>query len=275
MPELPEAETIARGLHSAIAGSRVEEVRVHRREVAEPSPAAFRRAMLRRRIESVGRRGKWIVAPLSSGSRWVTQLRMTGRFTWRDPSPLRPEPHLSLSLQIDGPNGTGVLRFYDVRRFGRTRILSPAGWSELDGRLGVEPLSRGFTSAVLAELLSRSRAPVKNVLLDQGRVAGIGNIYASEACWVARVDPRRPAFTLEREEVGRLHSAVRRVLRRAIRSRGTSFSDYRDVLGERGDFQNELAVYGFEGNPCPRCGRDIQRTVLAGRSTFYCERCQS
>lgn len=274
MPELPEAETIARGLHAAIAGHRVERVRVHRAEVAEPmSATAFREALHGRRVETVGRRGKWIAATLDDGHRWTTQLRMTGRFTWDPPSPLRPAPHLSLSVLLDGPDA-GVVRFFDTRRFGRSWVLSPQAWSELDARLGVEPLSRRFTVETLGRLLAGSRAPVRNVLLDQRRIAGIGNIYASEACWTARVDPRRPAKALGAGAIERLHSAIRTVLKRAIASRGTSFSDYRDVLGGSGEFQNELAAYGREGEACYRCGGTIERAVLAGRSTFYCPGCQ-
>jgi formamidopyrimidine-DNA glycosylase len=276
MPELPEAETIARGLHAAVAGRRVERVRVHRHEVVEPmAPAAFRRALRGRRLQRVGRRGKWIVAELDQGPRWVTQLRMTGKFTWERSSSLSDAPHLSLSVLVDGPDGAGVIRFYDTRRFGRSWILSVGEWSEIDRRLGVEPLSHGFTAAALRAILSGSRAPVRNLLLDQRRIAGIGNIYATEACWLAAVDPRRPSRELHDTEVERLRRAIRTVLRRAVRRRGTSFSDYRDVLGASGGFQSQLEVYGREGEICARCGGRIHRTVLAGRSTFFCCGCQA
>lgn len=276
MPELPEAETIARGLHAAVAGRRVERVKVHRHEVVEPmTAAAFRRALRGRRLQRVGRRGKWIVAELDQESRWVTQLRMTGRFTWEPSSSLSDAPHLSLSVLVEGRDGRGVIRFYDTRRFGRSWILSVREWSELDRRLGVEPLSRSFTAAALRVIVSGSRAPIRNVLLDQRRIAGIGNIYASEACWLAAVDPRRPSRDLVDAEVERLRSSIRTVLRRAVRRRGTSFSDYRDVLGGSGGFQNQLEVYGREGEACARCGAQIQRTVLAGRSAFLCCGCQT
>ncbi|KPK81818.1 MAG: hypothetical protein AMS25_04625 [Gemmatimonas sp. SM23_52] len=275
MPELPEAETIARGLQAAIAGRRIRRVRVHRQEAVEPmSPAAFRCALTGRRVESVARRAKWIAAILDDGTRWVTQLRMTGRFTWSPPSALRAAPHLSVSLLLYGPQGGGVLRFYDVRRFGRMWILDPAAWSELDARLGVEPLSKDFTRRALAGLLDGSGAPLRNVLLDQERVAGLGNIYANEACYLARLDPRRPANSLDESEVARLHRAIRTVLRSAVERRGTSLSDYRDVLGGAGRFQADLKVYGRSGAVCPRCGGVVARTVLAGRSAFFCPGCQ-
>lgn len=273
MPELPEAETIARGLHTAIAGRRIQRVKIHRDEVVEPMrPAAFRRALRGRRVVSVGRRAKWIAALLDDGSRWVTQLRMTGRFAWAPPSPLRSEAHLSASLAIEDDGG--VIRFYDTRRFARMWVLDEDEWAELDSRLGVEPLSEGFTPRLLADLLRTSRAPIRNWLLDQTRVAGVGNIYAVEALFRARIDPRRPARSLDRNAVRRLHNAIRSVLGSAVDRRGTTFSDYRDVLGEGGGFQNVLKVYGREGEECLRCGATIDRCVLAGRSAFFCPDCQ-
>lgn len=272
MPELPEAETIARGLHAAIAGRRIARLCIHRDEVVEPmTPASFRRALTGRRIEAVGRRAKWIDATLDDGRRWVTQLRMTGRFTWSQPAPLRTQLHLSVSFLIED---AGVLRFFDTRRFGRMWVLSPGQYAELDARLGIEPLSADFTTKRFAEMLAGSRAPIRNWLLDQSRVAGVGNIYAVEACHMARVDPCRPAGALGRDEVRRLRNAIRKVLGDAVERRGTTFSDYRDVLGGSGEFQNVLKVYGLEGESCPRCGGIIQRRVLAGRSAFYCPGCQ-
>jgi formamidopyrimidine-DNA glycosylase len=274
LPELPEAETIARGLNAALAGQRVKRLRVHRSEVVEPmTPAAFRKSLSGRQVLQVGRRAKWIAATLDDGKRWVTQLRMNCRFTWSHPSPLRVEPHLSVSILFENSNA-GVLRFFDVRRFARMWVVSPEAWSELDGQLGIEPLSRRFTPKSLERLLSASKAPIRNLLLDQRRVAGVGNIYANEACYMAGIDPRRPAASLNPSEAGSLYSAIRRVLREAVNRRGTSFSDYRDVLGGRGEFQNVLAVYGRAGEVCRRCGGEIVRVVLTGRSAFYCSGCQ-
>lgn len=273
MPELPEAETIARGLNAAIAGRRFERIRIHRDEVVEPmTPAAFGRALRSRRVVSVGRRAKWIAALLDDGGRWVTQLRMTGRFTWEPPSRLRSEPHLSASFVFEDDGG--VVRFYDTRRFGRTWVLDEDEWAQLDARLGVEPLSDVFTPKLLASLLGSSRAPIRNWLLDQTRVAGVGNIYAVEALFRARIDPRRPARSLGKNDVRRLHNAIRNVLGAAVDRRGTTFSDYRDVLGEGGGFQNVLKVYGREDEECLRCGATIERCVLAGRSAFFCPGCQ-
>ncbi len=237
------------------------------------TPAAFRRALRGRSVKKVGRRAKWIIALLDDGQRWVTQLRMTGRFTWTPNSRLHAAPHLSASFQIAGADG-GVLRFFDTRRFGRLWVLDPDAWQELDRRLGVEPLSRRFTPEALAASLAGSKAPIRNALLDQRRVAGVGNIYANEACYRSRIDPRRPGSDLNRREVRRLHTAIRKVLAEAVHRRGTSFSDYRDVLGGEGGFQNRLDIYGRDGQACRRCGREIVRVVLAGRSAFFCLGCQ-
>lgn len=277
MPELPEAETIARGLQTYIAGRRVRRVRIHRKEVVEPmTMAAFRRGIQDRRIESVGRRAKWIVGQLEGGGRWVTQLRMTGRFRWApQASRLVNEPHLSASLLLAGATDSGVLRFYDTRRFGRMWILDAEAWAELDSRLGIEPLSKAFSVSALAERLDSSHAPIRNILLDQGRIAGIGNIYANEACYLAGIDPRRAAGDLRDAEVARLWRAIRSVLGDAVTGRGTSLSDYRDLVGDEGGFQARLDVYGRAGEPCRRCGTEISRAVLAGRSAFFCPSCQS
>ncbi len=286
MPELPEAETIARDLSARIVGHRIRRVRVHREEVVEPmTPRAFSRRLTGRTVERVDRRAKWIFALLDDGRRWLTQLRMTGRFTWSPPAPLRRESHLSVSVLFDGSNGQGgeggeggegggVVRFYDVRRFGRMYVLDAVEWGKLDARLGPEPLSDQFTSQTLARVLEASKAPLRNVLIDQRRIAGVGNIYANEACFLARLDPRRPAATIRDAEVQRLHEAIQEVLRTALRQRGTSFSNYRDVAGAEGEFQNQLAVYGRTGEGCPVCDSRIARAVLAGRSAFFCPNCQ-
>jgi len=197
---------------------------------------------------------------------------MTGRF-WLGGQ--RPDP-----LEFRHPGAEFVLDdgrtlFYDdVRRLGGFDILSIPEWRAVEGRLGPEPLSASFTARRLARRLEPLRAPIKHVLLDQRRIAGIGNIYASEALHRASIDPFKPAGTLAYGEIARLHRAVRRVLREALDASGTSFSDYRAPDGRSGSFQNRLRVYGREGAPCLRCSTSLERAVQGGRSTFYCPQCQ-
>jgi len=164
------------------------------------------------------------------------------------------------------------LSFADLRTFGRMRLIEPA--EPWDRELGVEPLSSGFTPQAFMSMLAGRTTPVKAFLLDQRRIAGIGNIYASEALWEARIRPSRPAGALTKPAINRLHHAIVDVLQRAIASRGTSVDDYVDADGLRGGFQNALSVYGRLGHPCPRCGSPIVRTVLGQRGTWWCRRCQ-
>jgi formamidopyrimidine-DNA glycosylase len=166
------------------------------------------------------------------------------------------------------------LLYHDVRRFGRLWRMDEAAWTEWEARLGLEPLSADFTAEALAGMMSRSRTPVKTWLMNQARVVGVGNIYASEALFRARVDPRRPAREATPEEVARIRDAVVAVLEDAIAFRGTTFLDYRDARGERGAFAARLQVYDREGEPCLVCGKKIERMVQAGRSTFFCPSCQ-
>lgn len=274
MPELPEAETIARSLKDCAVGLTIRRVFVLRRDVIEGDVGRFRQGLRGRRIERVGRRGKNVVFELDGGMVLCVKLGMTGRLLFRYglgwPADSWPR-HVAVGFHLR-PDAT--LIYDDVRRFGRLELLDAAAWAERSARLGPEPLEASFTAAALAQILAASRAPVRSLLLDQTRLAGIGNIYANEALFAARVHPARPAASLTRPEVGRLHRAIRAVLRRAIAARGTTIRDYRDPNHGAGDFAPRLRVYGREGSACPRCGCTIKRLVLAGRSTFLCPRCQ-
>lgn len=267
MPELPEAETIARGLHAAISGASIQrvEVRTPKNAIAPPG-VDFARTLRRERIERVGRRGKYVVFELRSGRRLVVGLRMTGRLVVCEAE----EPaatHVVLRLD-DGRR----LAFADVRTFGRMRLVeADSSW---DDALGVEPLGPGFTLAAFAGMLAGRKTPVKVLLLDQRRIAGIGNIYACEALWSAGIRPSRPSRTVTKAAVARLHRAVIDVLTRAVSLRGSSIDDYVDAAGERGGYQDVLSVYGRRGAPCPRCGKPIVRTMLGQRGTWWCRGCQ-
>lgn len=220
----------------------------------------------------MGRRGKNVLFRLDGGRALLVNLGMTGRL-------LLPRPEGGgvdgghPGVRIHFHDGT-PLTYDDVRRFGALEALGARGWRLRNRTLGPEPLSRGFTVDLLGESLVRSRSPIRSWLLDQRRVAGVGNIYANEALWEARIHPLRPASSLAAPEVRRLHRALRRVLRAAIEARGTTLRDYRDAGGAEGSFGRLLRVYGRDGHPCPRCGTVVDRCVLSNRSFFVCRRCQ-
>jgi len=270
VPELPEVETIARGRANAVNGKTVASVAVTLPKVAiAPAGESFERALVGKTIAGVGRRGKYVVFQLDSGGRLVVHLRMTGRLIVQPPGYSEPYPYTHVLLAFT--DGTG-LAFADVRQFGRMRLLAAGDPWDADG--GIEPLSQGFTSEAFVSMLDGRRTPIKTFLLDQSRIAGIGNIYACEALWEAEIRPSRPSHRISRPARRRLHGAVRNVLHRAIEARGTSVDDYVDAEGLRGGFQNQLAVYGRLGEPCPRCGKPIVRTVIGQRGTWWCRGCQ-
>jgi formamidopyrimidine-DNA glycosylase len=269
LPELPEVETIVRGLARSIVGKTIRRVQVRLEKMAPAPPGIpFAHAVTGERITGVRRRGKYAVIELASGRSLVTSLRMTGRLVVQRPNePDFPGTHVVLDL-----SGGTRLGFADLRTFGRMRLVEPG--EPWDAGLGVEPLSSGFTQEAFMSMLLKRTTPIKVFLLDQRRIAGIGNIYACEALWEARVNPSRPAQALNKPAIRRLHHAVVDVLGRAIDMRGTSVDDYVDADGLRGGFQNALSVYGRLGEPCVRCGKPIVRTVLAQRGTWWCKNCQ-
>ncbi len=273
MPELPEAETIARGLRSALPGRSVRRVRVVREDVLVADAGRFARALRGRRFRDVGRRGKNVVLALDDASRLVVNLGMTGRLLAHAGGGRAPgAAHPALILALD--DGAS-LTYDDARRFGRVALMPEAQWRRWSERLGPEPLGRAFTGTRFEASLARSRAPVRSFLLDQRKVAGVGNIYAIEALWRARIHPERPARSVAGAEARRLHRALRLVLRRAVEAGGTTLRDYRNAQGARGTFRPALEAYGREGDPCRRCGEAIRRRVFGGRPAFRCPRCQT
>lgn len=269
MPELPEVETIVRGLAATITAKTIVRVEVRLAKVAVAPPGIdFAGALAGERIASVRRRGKYAILDLASGRSLVTSLRMTGRLIVQGARQEDfPGTHVVLWLE-----GGSRLSFTDVRTFGRLRLVAPGELWDRD--LGVEPLSAGFTAPAFLSMLAERTTPIKVLLLDQRRIAGIGNIYACEALWEARIRPSRPARALAKPAIRRLHHSIVDVLQRAISARGTSVDDYVDAGGLRGGFQDALSVYGRLGEPCRRCGHPIVRTVLGQRGTWWCRRCQ-
>jgi formamidopyrimidine-DNA glycosylase len=271
MPELPEVETVARDLRLLLVGRTVVGLTRSRKVLRQRWSKAWDALVVRRRVEAVHRRGKWLLVELDGGSFLMVHLGMTGRLTVTAPD-ARPEPHTHLVFRLDN---THELRFRDARRFGSvTYFPDRTAWeSFLAPRLGPEPWD--LDPAAFRQALRATRRPVKVVLLDQTVVAGVGNIYADEACFAARLDPRRAANTIRPAEAGRLLQAVRDVLTRAVALKGSTIRDYVGGTGGRGGFQDEFAVYGRTGEPCPRCRTAIHNVRLGGRSSHYCPKCQN
>jgi formamidopyrimidine-DNA glycosylase len=269
VPELPEVETIARGLARAVSGKTIAQASVVLPKVVSPEPKRFVREIRGERIATVGRRGKFVVVSLHSGRSLVVHLRMTGRLIVQPAGTVQAEPYTTVLLRFgDGSR----LCFADVRQFGRMRLVGPEEpWA---AEVGIEPLSEEFSGERFAALLRGRSTPIKVFLLDQRRIAGLGNIYACEALWEARIAPGRPAGSIGRPARQRLHAAIQSVLQRAIELRGTSIDDYVDAEGLRGGFQNQLRAYGRDGQDCLRCGRTIKRTTLSQRGTWWCPGCQ-
>jgi formamidopyrimidine-DNA glycosylase len=274
MPELPETETMARDLHREIAGRTIQRVAVHRADVLrEIGAKALTRRIRGAAILRSWRRAKLVVLDLSTGDRIIVQPRFTGALLLDRGQLPESERRFSTIEFALGPDLT--LHYRDIRRLGTVTLMPPDRWQAYESRLGVEPLDQSFTDSYLSALVRGSSQAVKKFLMDQRRVAGIGNIYANEALWRARIDPSRAARSLSADESKALHGAVRDVLGEAVESRGTSFRDYRDPSGEFGGFSSRLAVYGRGGEPCSRCGaRLVETHAIDGRSTVLCVRCQ-
>ena len=274
MPELPEVEHVVRGLRRAVVGRRIIAAEINLpRTVASPSPALLKRKVRGARIDAIIRRGKYILFQLDSGEVLVVHLRMTGKFVCITPEqPLPPYPHVVFYLDDDRR-----LIFCDMRQFGRMRLLASRKLSALPQlqSLAPEPLSDGFSGDYLMETLSKSRRSLKQLLLDQTKILGLGNIYASEALFLARISPFKEAHSLSRVRALRLHQAIRDVLEEAIAAGSTLRIDLSDGIGSYfGTTERFWRVYEREDEPCVNCGTRIRRAVQGGRSTYYCPRCQ-
>jgi formamidopyrimidine-DNA glycosylase len=264
MPELPEVETERQRLGAKLQGRRLAAVQIVDSRLTRPDDPAFVAAALEGdRVAAVERRGKYIVVRLESGQALLVHLRMTGGFRYA------PASHERAVLTLDD----GVrIAYRDLRRFGTWTLLeSEEADKHLDIRLGPEPLSRAFTPRFLTERLAERRAPVKAAILDQRTVAGLGNIYADEALWHARINPMRAAGTLTPEEVGALREGIRHALRIGLRHQG---ADLGDGAYAGGRMQERFRAYGRDGEPCERCGTPIAKTRIAGRGSCYCPACQ-
>lgn len=271
MPELPEVETIRRDLEPLVTGRTITGVEVDPATLPLLAGTTFdvlESNLVGRTIRSLGRRGKYLLFELDDGRWFVAHLRMTGRLVWR-PHNAPPEQYQRARLMLD--NGCD-LRWSDLRKFGTWRIYDRL--DDLLAKLGPEPIDENFDLRTFRAALAGRTAPVKAVLLDQRRMAGLGNIYVDEALFQARIRPDTPAGELSSAAVKRLHQAVRDVLERGIEYRGASFRDYVDGQGNQGQQHMYVQVFRRDGKPCYACGTIIQKTVVGGRGTHFCPRCQ-
>jgi formamidopyrimidine-DNA glycosylase len=280
MPELPEVETVCCGMDKALRGRTIIKAQTRREGLRRPFPTRLAERLRGRRIEKCRRRAKYIVAELDNGLDLVIHLGMSGQIFLIPPGP-HPELRKHDHLVIDFDDGSR-LAFNDARRFGIVLLLEAGMLAEHEAfrNLGPEPLERGFTGKVLAHALKGRKTDIKAALMDQRTVAGLGNIYVSEALFHAGIDPRRQAATIDGAQATRLVAAIKKVLKAAIAAGGSTLKDYRQADGELGYFQHRFAVYDREGGPCPGCTchvsktGGIERIVQGGRSTFFCPRKQ-
>jgi formamidopyrimidine-DNA glycosylase len=287
MPELPEVETVCRQLEPELEGRRIERLEVLDARWSRPvPPAQLEAAVGGATIEGLRRRGKYLLLGLDGERTLVMHLRMTGNLVLVDGA-AKLDPSEGMRL-YEGERSTSKrhlrarfalydgreLWFTDPRRFGEAFLIADADLEARFARLGVEPLSREFTAEALGRLAAGRTAPLKSFLLDQSAIAGVGNIYADEALFRARLHPLSPAGSMRPEHREALREAVIAALQAGIDGGGASIDDYRDGRGERGRMQDEFLVHTREGEPCPRCGGPIARIVVTGRSTYYCPDCQ-
>lgn len=278
MPELPEVETVTRGLIPVMEGRVVDHVVQRRPNLRFPFPENFVDRMAGRKIDQLTRRAKYILGYLDDGQVLLIHLGMSGRMTIHDdrtievPAPQKHD-HVDFVMQ-----GGAVVRFTDPRRFGVIALIGAdeVATHKMLAGIGPEPLGNAFNAAVLAAGIVKRASPIKTVLLDQKLVAGLGNIYVCEALFRSGIAPDRLAKDLKPDEIDRLYREIRLVLEDAILAGGSSLKDHRQANGELGYFQHNFRVYGREGDVCnaPECGSTVERIVQAGRSTFFCPTCQ-
>jgi len=267
MPELPEVETIVQDLSKVLPGKMFSDVIVHDDFILRQKTQDFVRRLKGRIIGEISRRGKAVLMHLPSDEFLVIQLMMTGQLIMKG----EESKHTRITFVFS--DGSRLL-YNDQRRFGQIRVVENLNQIGYFNILGPEPFSEEFNPALMQEVFRKTKRPIKNLLLDHTFVAGIGNIYACEILFRSHINPRRRACRISRQEKETLHHHIVKVLREAITHRGSSMRNYRDGDGKKGRFHERLAVYQRQGLPCPRCHALIQRIVQAGRSTFFCGKCQ-
>lgn len=285
MPELPEVETIRKDLVRKLKGKRVVSIQVRKKNLIKGSVASFIRQVKNNRILDIDRIGKLLIIELGKDLYILVHLKMTGQLVFKMRNKIVAGGHGQPELSSDLPNkyshiifffnGGSKLFFNDMRQFGYMRLVNNQQKDIIKTEYGIEPLTRNFTLDNFKKVFAGRKALVKAVLLNQKLIAGIGNIYADEICFVAQVKPTRRANKLTPAEIKRLFLASREVIKKAIKFRGTTFNDYVDVEGNKGNFVKLLKVYGRDGEKCKRCRKGIIKKIkVAGRGTHYCPQCQ-
>ena len=270
MPELPEVETIVRGLRKTVLGKKIKNLRIFPSRVLHSSPAFLKRNLIQQRIQEIRRRGKNIIIKLTSGDLLMIHLGMTGNLFYLErPTLMGKHDHIDLEF-----TDKTYLRYSDIRKFGKFKLIksSQAGEEDVLKKLGPEPLEISRNDFV--KLLLRRKGGIKSVLLNQSIIAGIGNIYADEALFKAKIHPLQKVSDISRNRLIKLYQAIQKILKKAIKAGGSSVDNYRDVEGGIGFFQLYHKVYGREGEPCKRCGTKIKRIIISQRSAHFCPKCQ-
>lgn len=284
MPELPEVETIRQDLRQKILHRPITQVEVRRAKMVKGNTPQFTKALIGNEIEEIDRIGKLILFHLKNGGHVAVHLKMTGQLLYRFGTHLIAGGHTFPPVHAELPNkhshiiitfnDGSTLFFNDMRLFGYMNVITDDEREEIYKGYGPEPLDNDFTAAYLCSILGKRSISLKAVLLNQELIAGIGNIYADETCFLAGVRPQRKAASITKKEAERLVAAAKKVMAKAIKERGTTFNDYRDPEGRKGNFVRFLKVYGRGGKPCTVCGHTLIKTVVASRGTVYCRVCQ-
>ncbi|HEX7456056.1 MAG TPA: bifunctional DNA-formamidopyrimidine glycosylase/DNA-(apurinic or apyrimidinic site) lyase [Candidatus Nanoarchaeia archaeon] len=270
MPELPEVETIKRDIESSLIDHKILDVWTDWGKMLKSDPETFKKAVVGKKFGSVGRRAKLLIFHVDSIP-LVTHLKLSGRLLYRNQKdPIDKFTHVVLKLDKDKE-----LRFADMRKFGWMRVLKDEGeLDELLSEFGIEPFTPEFTLENFSRILKSRKTAIKPLLMDQSQIAGVGNIYADESLWCARIHPLRPANSLSEEEIKDLFSCIQDSLRSGIKDRGTSVDMYLDLFGQKGEHEKNLKIFRRDGSPCPRCGSEVKKIRVGGRGTHFCPSCQ-
>ena len=285
MPELPEVETIRRDLSAKIINKKFKAVAVRKPKIIRGAVASFKRRLLGRRLKNIDRVGKLLIFNLDAGLNLLIHLKMTGQLIHQKRNELTAGGHSQTGMAITNlPNqyshviftlsDNSELFFNDLRQFGYLKLTDSIRLKKIIAAFGLNPLTSAFTPSTLAALIQNRRAPIKSILLNQNLIAGIGNIYADESCFLAGIKPSRLASSLSARETDALVCSIKSVLSKSIKYRGTTFNNFRDASGRRGDFLKYLKVYKKTGQPCSLCATPVQKIKISGRGTHFCPSCQ-